>query len=475
MRLSSKHVLWLVIGLGIGLIFLCIYLFQIAFRFVPAAASSGVPDYVKTVTGKVTRSGQPIEQDPLLYFAVTDYRREMQSQSGLPDPSPGILETSAVLRLGDSTGKGPKLVPIHWRTDGTFQYTFSMFDNVGDTTTRGTDYSIAVYRNQLGSNNAASVAKLSCDTGKDGLIALKTIPGLVADQSVQSISLDLDLPAACTTPSPTPAVVESPSPSSSPSPSPTPSPSPEPSPSPAPTKPSPSPVALAAQVELDENGKAVVLCFDKIVKSRGQRNRRPTQSEIEKAFQCFEEKDYILPVTLAPISPDKVQTIKSDSKSVAIQSSSVAESDNQAGKVTLKGNALPKSTVYLYVHSAKARTYIQKADSQGNWQYTIKDDLEGGSHNAYAVVRKSSGEYVRSEPIDFAIAKAAAATTPPSVSPTPALTTPQSSPNPSTAVAARTLALSWIKDPFFYLSLIFFAGLVATLWLHHIHISNKDN
>ena len=62
-------------------------------------------------------------------------------------------------------------------------------------------------------------------------------------------------------------------------------------------------------------------------------------------------------------------------------------------KVVIKGKALPNSFITIFVYSTPIMVTV-KADSQGEWQYTLDKELENGQHTVYTATVNNSGNIV---------------------------------------------------------------------------------
>ncbi len=72
-----------------------------------------------------------------------------------------------------------------------------------------------------------------------------------------------------------------------------------------------------------------------------------------------------------------------------------------ASKIEFRGKALPNSFVTVYIFSIPIVVTV-KADSEGNWNYTLDKELEDGNHQVYVGITDVKGKVVvKSNPVPF--------------------------------------------------------------------------
>lgn len=179
-----------------------------------------------------------------------------------------------------------------------------------------------------------------------------------------------------------------------------------------------------------ENQTVALSCTEKVLGTErynaiNSGTSRPTSEELEKMKSCFATTNNIIPsVNLSPVKPTEAKRLTAD-KSIAIldlknikitEKSSQSQNSNNAQNVQepvqqealkISGKAEPNSTVILYIFSNPLVITVN-TDDQGNWEYTLEDPIQPGSHEVYAVVDKGDGVYRRSDPVAFFIPKAEA-------------------------------------------------------------------
>jgi hypothetical protein len=131
---------------------------------------------------------------------------------------------------------------------------------------------------------------------------------------------------------------------------------------------------------------------------------RPTAEELTKIANCFATSKYILPSNFSPIDPLQINSLAIQGTASVNKPENVTKKDDSGDRLTLKitGKAKPKSIVVVYIYSDPL-VITTSTDSDGNWQYTLEDPLEPGTHEIYAVVNKGDGTYERSNPMSFFI------------------------------------------------------------------------
>lgn len=162
----------------------------------------------------------------------------------------------------------------------------------------------------------------------------------------------------------------------------------------------------SSQIQISETSKSCIQ--DAITKTRfdaiNSGTSRPTAEELTKIANCFATSKYILPSNFSPIDPLKINSLAIQSTASVNKPENVTKKDDSGDRQTLKitGKAKPKSIVVVYVYSDPL-VITTSTDSDGNWQYTLEDPLEPGTHEVYAVVDKGDGTYERSNPMSFFI------------------------------------------------------------------------
>jgi hypothetical protein len=102
-------------------------------------------------------------------------------------------------------------------------------------------------------------------------------------------------------------------------------------------------------------------------------------------------------------SPKETGNIVGDLYEIASVSTTPVTSDDgrEVSALTLSGEALPNSFVSVYVFSTPIVAVV-KTDDQGNWTYTVKEELEDGRHEVYTASVNNTGKIIaRSAPTSF--------------------------------------------------------------------------
>lgn len=150
---------------------------------------------------------------------------------------------------------------------------------------------------------------------------------------------------------------------------------------------------------------------------------RPNEQEEREGWACFSQNDKALPAVFIPIPPAKMKNLPVESKKIEIKQledpteaigpavspqPGATATPNQA-KVTIGGQIkdAPNKQIFLYVYS-EPKVLTTKTDKNGDWTYAIKDPLEPGKHEVYVAFEKNNNQYIRSEPLIFEVAQAAA-------------------------------------------------------------------
>ncbi len=77
------------------------------------------------------------------------------------------------------------------------------------------------------------------------------------------------------------------------------------------------------------------------------------------------------------------------------------ESVTSSGRLSLEGKSLPNSFITLYIFSIPTVVTV-KTDKDGNWNYTMDEELENGEHEIYVAMTDNSGKIItKSSPIPF--------------------------------------------------------------------------
>ena len=139
---------------------------------------------------------------------------------------------------------------------------------------------------------------------------------------------------------------------------------------------------------------------------RVQQQSRLTFDELQKTDQCFARRSSVVPANLAPVAPQKVSQLPV-SKTARVDKLATVQTGAGDG-LRISGTAPPKSTVVIYLFS-EPLVLVAKADSQGQWSYTLQDPMEPGKHQAYVTVEgdSSATPTVRSPAYNFAVAEGA--------------------------------------------------------------------
>lgn len=86
---------------------------------------------------------------------------------------------------------------------------------------------------------------------------------------------------------------------------------------------------------------------------------------------------------------------------IAVVETAREEGIERARKISFKGKALPNSFITLYIFSSPITVTI-KADVEGNWEYTLDQELPDGSHEVYVASVDNTGKVLaRSEGVPF--------------------------------------------------------------------------
>lgn len=102
-------------------------------------------------------------------------------------------------------------------------------------------------------------------------------------------------------------------------------------------------------------------------------------------------------------SPKETGNIVADLYEIAsvATTSVITEDGREVDALTLSGQALPNSFVSVYVFSTPIVAVV-KTDDQGNWSYTVKEELEDGRHEVYTASVNNTGKIIaRSAPTSF--------------------------------------------------------------------------
>ncbi|GAC1600936.1 MAG: hypothetical protein NVS3B29_02020 [Candidatus Saccharimonadales bacterium] len=209
-----------------------------------------------------------------------------------------------------------------------------------------------------------------------------------------------------------------------PAPKPTPAPTVGPAPSPTPPNATPGPLSDADTARLGTmvtifrpatptNSTPLVSlptlgCLEKNLGARfadiSSGKTAPTAADHNAAAGCFTGTDP-LPAILAPISPDQiVQLPIVDSVTIAeITKQSVTHLGGQTRNAFhLSGTGTPNASIYLYVFSDPLVVQT-KVSASGAWDYLLETSLPAGNHQAYAIIEKDAGNFVRTAAAAFAI------------------------------------------------------------------------
>lgn len=81
------------------------------------------------------------------------------------------------------------------------------------------------------------------------------------------------------------------------------------------------------------------------------------------------------------------------------------------GHTTIAGTAAPSSLVLIYIYSQMPLVLTVNTDANGNWTYTLDENLADGKHIAYVAVTDTTGVVTeKSSPLSFFVSKAQART-----------------------------------------------------------------
>lgn len=84
---------------------------------------------------------------------------------------------------------------------------------------------------------------------------------------------------------------------------------------------------------------------------------------------------------------------------------------DKKGAIFLQGKAFPDSIVTLYIYSQMPIVMTTRTDANGNWTYTLEEDLIDGIHQVYVTVNDDTGKVrYKSSPFSFFIKEAKAVT-----------------------------------------------------------------
>jgi hypothetical protein len=136
---------------------------------------------------------------------------------------------------------------------------------------------------------------------------------------------------------------------------------------------------------------------------------KPTIDELNKAWSCFAQSKYVVPVNWSPVNPDQVKKLPRDNSKVKITAVKNQKTKSNDGEdreaIVLEGKTLPNSNILLYVFSEPLVLAVT-SDKDGNWSYQLENPLEPGEHEAYVALNTGEENYVSSDPIVFEIARA---------------------------------------------------------------------
>lgn len=142
-----------------------------------------------------------------------------------------------------------------------------------------------------------------------------------------------------------------------------------------------------------------VSAYEKLVKDQA----RLSYEQVASARRCFSQRSSVIPDELAPIDPVKVKNLPINSTLKLDKIEQVASNNSKA--IRLSGKARKNQTVIIYLFSDPV-VLVAKADGDGNWEYTLKDPMEPGNHQAYVTVEYDDKSAVRSSTFGFAVAAA---------------------------------------------------------------------
>ena len=139
----------------------------------------------------------------------------------------------------------------------------------------------------------------------------------------------------------------------------------------------------------------------------------PADEEKGSLLGCFEENvsdQVALAFVPPPVQKVLVLEERSDLVSdIVLSKEKVTEGDTSKvyTKISGRGGAA-NSFVYVCIHFEPIVVTVD-IDSNGNWSYLLKRDLEEGSHRVYVASRNDNNDLVRSEVIHFEIVRRAEA------------------------------------------------------------------
>lgn len=136
-----------------------------------------------------------------------------------------------------------------------------------------------------------------------------------------------------------------------------------------------------------------------------QEGSEPTRGEKEKAEACFARINKIQKKFLPPAA-EEVPFLESDPNTIDFaefnQDKKEVRGQTFGGKVVFKGKGPANSQVTIYIYSEPI-VVATKTNENGEWVYELNKPLKGEKHVAYATVRKTSGEIVRSSVFNFEV------------------------------------------------------------------------
>lgn len=108
------------------------------------------------------------------------------------------------------------------------------------------------------------------------------------------------------------------------------------------------------------------------------------------------------------ILPEDLETAPT-STILTTENVDITEQGDTTSKVTLRGKAEPNTVIWLYIFSEPIVVEV-KTDANGDWSYTLEQNLAAGKHEVYVAVKQSDGTVTaKSQPFSFFVGTAEAA------------------------------------------------------------------
>jgi hypothetical protein len=91
------------------------------------------------------------------------------------------------------------------------------------------------------------------------------------------------------------------------------------------------------------------------------------------------------------------------------KSADIISQGDSTSRVIFRGKAEPNTTIWLYIYSEPIVVAVQ-TDANGDWSYTLDQDIAAGKHEVYVAVKDTGGKITaKSQPFSFFIGTAEAA------------------------------------------------------------------